>query len=60
LNLDADLLCFDTTSTYFETEDEDPDEDGKTAFRSAGTPRTTGRTCRKRSSIADNDPANRF
>lgn len=36
LNLEVDLLYFDTTSTYFETEDEDPDEDGKTAFRKRG------------------------
>ena len=28
LNLEVDLLFFDTTSTYFEIEDEDDDEDG--------------------------------
>ena len=49
LNLEVDLLFFDTTSTYFERDDE---EQGVTR-RSAGsaTPRTTTPTCR-RSSLA--------
>ena len=43
LNLEVDLLLFDTTSTYFER---DTEEDGERA-RSAGTgtPRTTAPTC---------------
>jgi Transposase DDE domain len=37
LNLEVDLLLFDTTSTYFEVEDpDDPDEDGQEGFRRFG------------------------
>jgi len=44
LNLEVDLLLFDTTSTYFER---DTEEDGEHAFRNTGTPRTTAPTCRR-------------
>jgi hypothetical protein len=40
-NLEVDLLYFDATSTYFETEEEDD-------FRRTVTPRTTGRICPRR------------
>jgi hypothetical protein len=37
LNLEVDLLLFDTTSTYFEVEDPDPDgEDGRAGLRRFG------------------------
>ena len=36
LNLEVDLLFFDTTSTYFERDTEDPDQDGKEGFRRYG------------------------
>lgn len=36
LNLEVDLLYFDTTSTYFELEDEDREEDEKAGFRKRG------------------------
>lgn len=36
LNLEVDLLYFDTTSTYFELDDEDSGEDGKAGFRKRG------------------------
>ncbi len=46
LNLEVDLLFFDTTSTYFETDEADPPSEGapRGSARSA-TARTTGRTC---------------
>ena len=36
LNLEVDVLLFDTTSTYFETEVPDPDVDGEPGFRRYG------------------------
>jgi|SRR5690242_9405926 len=36
LNLEVDLLFFDTTSTYFERDTEDPDTDGESGFRRYG------------------------
>jgi len=36
LNLEVDLLFFDTTSTYFERDTEDPDTDGEQGFRRYG------------------------
>ena len=36
LNLEVDLLFFDTTSTYFETEEEDTDGKGEKGFRVRG------------------------
>jgi hypothetical protein len=58
LNLEVDLLFFDTTSTYFERDTEDPDPPtGRTArtarprtgggSAATGTPRTTARICRR-------------
>jgi hypothetical protein len=47
LNLEVDLLFFDSTSTYFERDDEDTGED---AFRRSDTPRTTAAICRRSSS----------
>ena len=62
LNLEVDLLFFDTTSTYFERDDEETGEEtfqvsrrGLPAMRrsgGSGTPRTTGRTCRRSSSAS--------
>jgi hypothetical protein len=65
LNLEVDLLFFDTTSTYFERDTEDPDSDPAEALTDGegrkddsrhggsvgmGTPRTTAATCRRSSS----------
>ena len=54
LNLEVDLLFFDTTSTYFERDTEDPDPSDPDVPRLAsggmGTPRTTVRICRRSSS----------
>lgn len=36
LNLEVDLLFFDTTSTYFELDYEDPSDDGEAGFRRYG------------------------
>jgi hypothetical protein len=36
LNLEVDLLLFDTTSTYFEVDDADPDTDEQDGFRRFG------------------------
>ena len=36
LNLEVDLLFFDTTSAYFELDEPDPAHDGETGFRSYG------------------------
>ena len=36
LNLEVDLLFFDTTSTYFERDTEDTTEDGQAGFRRYG------------------------
>ena len=55
LNLEVDLLFFDTTSTYFER---DSEEEPRTVtpkwcrcgFAGSGTPRTTAATCRRSSS----------
>ena len=53
LNLEVDLLFFDTTSTYFERDEPDPTgEDGEPASGPTATPRTTGPTCRKSSSVS--------
>ena len=45
LNLEVDLLFFDTTSTYFERDTEDAG-DGRVPG-ATGTPRTTATTCRR-------------
>jgi len=56
LNLEVDLLFFDTTSTYFERDTEDPDPpdpdggEGGRGSAATGTPRTTARTCPRSSS----------
>ena len=55
LNLEVDVIFFDTTSTYFETEPDDPEDepadageaDGEGRCGGSGTPRTTGPTCRR-------------
>jgi hypothetical protein len=44
LDLEVDLLFFDTTSTYFERDDA---ETGRARSGCTGTPRTTGRICRR-------------
>jgi hypothetical protein len=51
LNLEVDVLFFDTTWTYFERDDEDHDEPGEGddgagwAFAATASPRTTAMTC---------------
>ena len=49
LNLEVDLLFFDTTSTYFESDEPDDARGPGTRSGSApsGTPRTTAPTCRR-------------
>jgi hypothetical protein len=50
LNLDVDLLFFDTTSTYFEIDQADAAPEGSDARAGSAhtaTPRTTGPTCPK-------------
>jgi len=44
LNLEVDLLLFDTTSTYFERDTPRP---ALRRFGCTATPRTTARTCRR-------------
>jgi hypothetical protein len=53
LNLEVDVLYFDTTSTYFEADSEDQDEPGegegegadRAGFAATASPRTTATTC---------------
>ena len=48
LNLEVDVLLFDTTSTYFERDTPDIGDDGSSrGSAGTGTPRTTARTCRR-------------
>jgi hypothetical protein len=51
LNLEVDVLYFDTTSTHFEADSEDQDEPGegegadRAGFAATASPRTTATTC---------------
>ena len=47
LNLEVDLLFFDTTSTYFERDEPEQAAARAGVPRATGTPRTTGRICRR-------------
>src|SRR3990172_12105938 len=59
LNLEVDLLFFDTPSAYFELDEPDPAHDGETGFRSYGRSKDH-RPDLPRSSSASPSPAPGF